>query len=119
MDIKIKQIDWKETVEYHVNKSHLSKQKILEMMNKKGNFNRDLENPDVISLTQVIQLSEALDHNFFYDLCDIETKEARGVQALTNSKDEINLILAKLLQSKEEEIKELKSLLNEYKKTGT
>lgn len=143
MDIKIKQFDWKESVENHVRKSHLTKQKLLEMIDKKGNFNRDIENPDKISLTEMIKLSEALDHNFFYDFCDIELPSVTGMDAIktdSSSEKEMSKILvennqnltetnkdlamtnkklAEMIEGKEKEINNLKEKLSLYKKTGT
>lgn len=62
-----------------------------------------------------------MDHNFFYDFCNIEEINVSSVKSIigNESKDELSLILANMLKSKEDELKELKAKLDLFKKTGT
>jgi hypothetical protein len=124
MEVEIKKIDWKETLDEKMKNLKIKPIDLEKKCGRKNfskNFARKYYDPDKVSIDDLIELSELMDHNFFYDFCNIEEINVSGVKSIigNESKDELNLILANMLKSKEDELKELKAKLDLLKKTGT
>lgn len=135
MDIKIKKIDWEQTIKVRMAKANLKQKDILKGLGKSGNFDRDVLNFDNIKIPQLIKLSEVLDYNLFYEFCDLtevenSNEEGSGqnveqgfyVKKLietNNNLSKTNKNLSETINEYMVKIKELEGRLSLLKKTGT